>query len=138
VPYSNDEYTSQNKEPSWAHVLCIGDSQLKEYNGYQEYATLTGHAGGSVSVAFSPGGPPIIVSGSDDNTIKVWDGTTHAPLATLTRWLGAVRSVLSRWTPVRVAFRAEAFPTSGALIPAALPGEPTWWALRTLGLLQKS
>jgi WD40 repeat protein len=40
----------------------------------QETLTLKGHAGQVTSVAFSPEGKRI-VSGSFDNTVKVWDAS---------------------------------------------------------------
>ena len=51
---------------------------------YDLVATLRGHTDIVRSVAFSSGGPPCIVSGSSDRTIKVWDCATYALLATLT------------------------------------------------------
>jgi len=46
-------------------TLCVGE-QVSE---------LKGHSGGVRSVSFSPDGSKI-VSGSDDNTIRVWDAST--------------------------------------------------------------
>jgi len=39
---------------------------------FQETLTITGHSSGVYSVSFSPDGKRI-VSGSRDNTLKVWD-----------------------------------------------------------------
>ena len=38
----------------------------------EQKCTLTGHSGRVLSVAYSPDGKQI-ASGSDDNTVKVWD-----------------------------------------------------------------
>ena len=43
--------------------------------GHEQECTLTGHAFSVASVAFSPDGKHI-VSGSVDNTVKVWDSQT--------------------------------------------------------------
>ena len=55
--------------------------QLRELSAYH-IATLEGHTSRIRSVAFSPDGT-ILASGSVDNTIKLWDIATHAPIATL-------------------------------------------------------
>ncbi|MCB9000328.1 MAG: hypothetical protein H6540_09755, partial [Bacteroidales bacterium] len=54
--------------------------------------TLTGHSGGVRSVALSADGSRV-VSGSDDNTLKVWDMASGEELRTLTGHSGGVRSV---------------------------------------------
>ena len=42
---------------------------------HEQECTLTGHSGPVYSVAYSPDGKHI-VSGSFDNTVKVWDSQT--------------------------------------------------------------
>jgi WD40 repeat protein len=44
--------------------------------------TLEGHRNGVASVAFSPSGT-VVVSGSGDNTVKIWDARSDACLNTL-------------------------------------------------------
>jgi WD40 repeat protein len=48
----------------------------------QEILTLNGHSGSVYSVSFSPDGKRI-VSGSDDNLLKVWDANSGQALQTL-------------------------------------------------------
>ena len=59
---------------------------------YQEVALLTGHTAGVRSVAFNPDGHTI-ASGSDDNTIRLWDVSAGRHLRTLTGHTGDVESV---------------------------------------------
>jgi WD40 repeat protein len=54
--------------------------------------TLEGHAGYISSVAFSPDGKQV-VSGSWDETVRLWDAATGAPLQTLEGHVGSVNSV---------------------------------------------
>src|SRR5262249_61629123 len=46
--------------------------------------TLRGHTGGGQAAAVRPGGPRL-ASGSDDGTLKVWDGRTGRDLLPLAR-----------------------------------------------------
>jgi WD40 repeat protein len=55
-------------------------------------STLSGHRHGVHSVAFSPDGK-VLASGSDDNTIKLWDVATGRELRTLSGHTGDVLSV---------------------------------------------
>jgi WD40 repeat protein len=55
-------------------------------------ATLSGHVGNVLSVAFSRGGK-LLASGSDDITIKLWDVATGKNIATLYEHVGTVFSV---------------------------------------------
>jgi WD40 repeat protein len=54
--------------------------------------TLEGHSGSVSSVAFSPDGKQV-VSGSDDETVRLWDAATGAPLQTLEGHSSSVSSV---------------------------------------------
>ncbi|KAH6714535.1 vegetative incompatibility protein HET-E-1 [Leptodontidium sp. MPI-SDFR-AT-0119] len=54
--------------------------------------TLEGHSNCVNSVAFSPDGTQV-VSGSDDNTVRLWDAATGAALQTLEGHSSSVRSV---------------------------------------------
>ncbi|MFM6396889.1 MAG: protein kinase domain-containing protein, partial [Planktothrix sp.] len=60
---------SPSPQVSWQNPICI--------------ATLTGHSNYVNSVAFSPDGRTL-ASGSDDNTIKLWDVQNRRQIATLT------------------------------------------------------
>jgi WD40 repeat protein len=54
--------------------------------------TLEGHSGWIISVAFSPDGKQV-VSGSSDETVRLWDVVTGAALQTLEGHSGQVTSV---------------------------------------------
>ncbi|MEL6110598.1 MAG: NB-ARC domain-containing protein, partial [Planctomycetota bacterium] len=54
--------------------------------------SLSGHLGSVRAVAFSPDGRRI-VSGSGDNTLKLWDGESGQELASLRAHAGSVRAV---------------------------------------------
>ncbi len=58
-----------------------GDDSRASVEG-REPLTLKGHAGPVTSVSFSPDGKRI-VSGSDDNSLKVWDAQTGQETLTL-------------------------------------------------------
>ncbi len=60
--------------------------------GGAELACLRGHTRGVTSVATSPDGSRI-VSGADDNTVRVWDARSGAELACLRGHTGGVTSV---------------------------------------------
>jgi WD40 repeat protein len=56
-------------------AIFIEPSSNKNASTSQETLTLKGHTEGVSSVAFSPDGRRI-VTGSYDNTLKVWDAST--------------------------------------------------------------
>ncbi|PVH70823.1 NACHT-domain-containing protein [Cadophora sp. DSE1049] len=75
--------------------------------------TLEGHSSWVLSVAFSPDGKQI-VSGSDDNTVRLWDATTGAALQTLKghSTTGAPLQTLKGHSVTSVAFSPD-----GKLLP---------------------
>jgi len=60
---------------------CVERADLRVLVHEQE-CTLTGHSGHVRSVAYSPDGKHI-VSGSDDNTVRVWDSQTGKEVSVL-------------------------------------------------------
>ena len=65
---------------------------IYDANTLDEVTLFTGHTGGVNSVVFSPDGE-ILVSGGDDNTIRVWNVHTGQLLHTLDEHTGSVNSV---------------------------------------------
>jgi WD40 repeat protein len=89
-----------------ADRVAVGriDGAIQLLDG-QTLAPLGGsfkHPNSVNSVAFSPGGTRI-VSGGSDNTVRVWDSTTHAPIgAPLTGHHGEVSSVAFNGDATRI------------------------------------
>ncbi|KAK0730886.1 HET-R [Lasiosphaeris hirsuta] len=75
------------EEPSWINIKPIVEA---DWNSCLQ--TLEGHSGSVWSVAFSPDGQRL-VSGSYDDTIKIWDPTSGQCLQTLEGHSDSVRSV---------------------------------------------
>jgi WD40 repeat protein len=71
-------------------VVVFGSGQVVERN--RPLLTLNGHAAPVTSVAYSPNGK-MILSGSSDRTIKVWDATSAQLLRTFSGDYGAVSAV---------------------------------------------
>ncbi len=78
----------------WLHLL----TRLRESGAL--IRVLAGHTGLVGAVAYSPDGSRIVsgsgtrfLSGSEDNTLKVWDAVSGAELATLTGHTGHVQAV---------------------------------------------
>lgn len=73
-------------------LLCAGHTRPPDNPQPQMLQNLQGHQGGVYSVALSLDGTRA-VSGSDDNTLKVWDLESGECLLTLEGHTGAVQSV---------------------------------------------
>ncbi|MBE8970250.1 serine/threonine protein kinase [Nostocales cyanobacterium LEGE 12452] len=71
--------------------------ELQNRPCYSLLSTLSGHAWAVLTVAFSPNGK-ILATGSDDNTIKLWEVNTGQLICTL---------VGHSWSVVAVAFTAD-------------------------------
>ncbi|MEH2082934.1 MAG: serine/threonine-protein kinase [Nostoc sp.] len=71
--------------------------EFENHPCYSLLSTLSGHAWAVLTVAFSPDGQ-ILATGSDDNTIKLWEVNTGQLICTL---------VGHSWSVVAVAFTAD-------------------------------
>lgn len=78
-------------------ALAGSQTELQNRPCYSLLATLSGHAWAVLTVAFSPDGQ-ILATGSDDNTIKLWEVNTGQLICTL---------VGHSWSVVAVAFTAD-------------------------------
>ncbi|MHC5725343.1 MAG: protein kinase domain-containing protein [Nostoc sp.] len=80
-------------------ISALEDFQRELQNRpcYSLLSTLSGHAWAVLTVAFSPDGQ-ILATGSDDNTIKLWEVNTGQLICTL---------VGHSWSVVAVAFSAD-------------------------------
>ncbi|MHC5673305.1 protein kinase domain-containing protein [Nostoc sp.] len=80
-------------------ISALEDFQRELQNRpcYSLLSTLSGHAWAVLTVAFSPDGQ-ILATGSDDNTIKLWEVNTGQLICTL---------VGHSWSVVAVAFTAD-------------------------------
>ncbi|MEH1922597.1 serine/threonine-protein kinase [Nostoc sp.] len=77
--------------------LPLAPLPLQNRPCYSLLSTLSGHAWAVLTVAFSPDGQ-ILATGSDDNTIKLWEVNTGQLISTL---------VGHSWSVVAVAFTAD-------------------------------
>ncbi len=70
-------------------VAAMADTVTQPLYSFPPPERLVGHIGGVNAVAYSPDGKRM-VSGSLDNTLKVWDAASGAELMTLsghTKWV---------------------------------------------------
>src|SRR6187551_513088 len=79
---------------AWLGVACLGLLPVSPLSAQEPIlrATLKGHKGCVVSVAFSPDGKTL-TSASYDGTLKLWEMTTGKERATLKGHRGCVGSV---------------------------------------------
>ena len=75
-------------EPGWqAHAIFLWEAATGRLA-----ATLPGHAGGVLAVAFAPGGR-FLASAGGDRAVRLWDPTTHKQVRALTGHTDAVRGL---------------------------------------------
>src|SRR5205085_264822 len=93
------EAEEQNEKPHkrmWSQLETASDQFLTLSFNLEKlispYNTLTGHKGHVRSVAFSPDGK-MLASGSDDETIKLWELPSGRELLTLAGHKDYIRSV---------------------------------------------
>ncbi|MEE0268135.1 MAG: TIR domain-containing protein [Bacteroidales bacterium] len=89
------EWWGRNKRKFWSILLSVAIILTGVFiylNKDESLKTLEGHYGYVYSVAYSPDGRRII-SGSSDETIKIWDANTGQYLKTLEGHLDGVTSV---------------------------------------------
>jgi WD40 repeat protein/transcriptional regulator with XRE-family HTH domain len=84
--------TSSSKEDLLAIGTTTGEVLLWKADGITPLFTCLGHADGVRSVAFSPDGR-LLVSGSEDQTLRLWDTSTGQCLNILGGHTSLVRSV---------------------------------------------